>query len=813
MPGSFSIKSNKPIVNDRVGFSGSLPPPPTQKLINEVHPPRRSYLGTKNNRLEERSAKLAHVAHPPSRAQALKVFNKHAKGLQRAFMNDTSAAGKDTAQNLQGVTVADVARMQRLYDLRRGAVVTAQVPPLQEGQAQPLAAPPHDPTEDPIEHTVMQAEMVAGLAEGGIMGFQLAVGKMSVWGQGSEVIGSLFGLLPELLTLREQNQLLGQTIEAQNAETQLRGKISEQVGQLHQWLGGEVPHQADADPGAKPDFDGLRQQLGQLDAESGIDAASRQRLTRALTMLEQLYDGQSVSEAYLNSARKDLQSDRFLTKVALAGGGFETVASAMTTAAEMGGHSVTHMVGTVGYGLGAFGGAITVPFTVKFLKDNAQAITPHTEAARSADQRLKDTAEQKSKTMAPVSRPGALRRAMAKLALKRSEPGGKKFKTGVFGVALVASLTNIAGGIAAAAGAGVVAGTLGIIGPVIGLAALTGIIGYTVYKSVQNRAANRQYRVDDLKKVITDQDNPISGPLKTRQRDKLLNRAFMASCEEFSHAAIDKARPHSASDALLKFDEVLEAPLKKHALALLKSSGPYGDNRLAETHANQLIESIKAKFTLNSTGQITHINGPLPWESNNSDEGETIGDPEKFRQSFQQAVSEAMASTLRNFNQDRVALINSPTGFSNALDRIEDEFSSEDYRVTIHNREAVAAALAQAMPDPGPLQVWANSAKADPAHANKGLNQLIDEQGGDLARASALRKLLRRDPEALLLTYVQTLRDAKTNNESETVDQLLDDLRTFGVQEETLGLVQGVQDDGQMFHAAGLLAKELKFMS
>jgi hypothetical protein len=814
MPGSFSIKNNNPIVNDRVGRSGSSLTPPAQKLINEVHPPRRGFLDPTNNRLgtANRSAELAQLAHPPSRIEALKAFS-NAKGLQRAFMNDSQALGKDTAQNLQGVTISDVERMKHLYDLRRGVVFTAKVPPFQEEQAQAHAAAPHDPTEDPIEHIVMTAEMAAGGAEGGIMGFQLAVGKMTVPGQASEVIGSLFGLLPELMTLRAQNKQLGHTIEAQNAEIQLRGKISEQVGQLHQWLVGEVPLQADAVPRAKPDFDGLRQRLGQLDAESGIDTASQQSLTRALTLLEQLYDGQSISQAYFNSVRGDLQSDRVLTKISLAGGGIETVAAAMTTAAEIGEHSVPQLVGAMGYGAGALGGAITLPFTAKFLRDNARAITPHKEAARSANQRLKHTAEQKTKTMAPVSRPGALRRAMAKLALKRSEPGGKKFKTGVFGVALMASLTNIAGGVAAAAGALVVAGTLAAVGTVIGLAALTGIIGYTVYKSVQNRAANRQYRVDDLKKVITNQPNPISGPLMTRQRDKLLNHAFMASCEEFSHAAINKARPQLASDALIKFDEVLEAPLKKHALALLKSSGPYGDNTLAATHAKQLIETIEAKFILNSSGQITHINGPLPWESNISDEGETIGDPEKFRQSFQQAVSEAMAITLRSFNQDRVALINSPIGFSNALDRIEDEFTSTDYRVTTNNRRAVAAALAQAMPNPEPLEVWANSAKADPANANMDLNQLIDEQGGDLARASALRKLLRRDPEALLLTYVQTLRDAKTNNESETVAQLLDDLRTFGVQEETLGLVQRAQDDKQMFDAVGLLAKQLKFMS
>jgi len=808
---SFSIRTNDPIVTDRVGRSGSLLKPDTLKLVTETSPPRRSFVVHTKHRLgdADRSSVLAKVAHPPSRVQALNAFN-NAKDLQRTFMNKAPVLEKNTLQNLQGVTISDVERMKHLYDLRRGAIVTAQVPPLNQGHAQPHAAPPHDPTENPIEHTVMNAEIVAGGAEGGIMGFQLAVGKMTVPGQASEVIGSLFGLLPEFMALRAQNKLLGQTIEAQNDETQLRKKISAQVDILNQWLDGEIPHQPGAEPEAKPDFDNLCKRLS---ANDGIDARSKEHLTEAIKLLEQLYDGQSVSEAYLNSAREDLQSDLFLTKIALAGGSIEGVASAITTLAEIGENSMPHLVGAVGYGAGALGGAITVPFTVKFLKENAQAITPHTEAARSADQLLKDTAEQKSKTMAPVSRPGALRRAMAKLALKRSEPGGKKFKTGVFGVALVASLTNIAGGIAAAAGALVVAGTLATVGTFIGLAALTGIIGYTVYKSAQNRAANRQYRVDDLKKVITNQPNSISGALKTRQRDKLLNRAFMASCEEFSHAAIDKARPQSSNDALLKFNEVLEAPLKKHALALLKSDGPYGDNRLAETHADQLIESIRSKFTLNGLGQITRIDGPLPWQSNISDEVETIGDPENFRQSFQQAVSEAMAITLRSFNQDRVALINSPIGFSIALNRIEDEFSSTDYRVTTGNRRAVAAALAQAMPYPGPLEDWTNSAKADPANANMGLNQLIDEQSGDLARASALRKLLRRDPEALLLTYVQTLRDAKTDNDNKTVAQLLDDLRTFGVQEETLGLVQRAQDDKQMFDAVGLLAKELKFMS
>jgi hypothetical protein len=136
-------------------------------------------------------------------------------------------------------------------------------------------------------------------------------------------------------------------------------------------LAGDSPLQLDSEPEAKPGFDGLR---NRLNADAGIDPKSKEHLTEAIKLLEQLYDGQSVSEAYLNGAREDLQSDRFSTKVALSGGGIETVASAMTTAAEIGEHSVPHLVGPVGYGAGALGGAITLPFTAQFLRDNGKFV-------------------------------------------------------------------------------------------------------------------------------------------------------------------------------------------------------------------------------------------------------------------------------------------------------------------------------------------------------------------------------------------------------------------------------------------------------
>jgi hypothetical protein len=68
-----------------------------------------------------------------------------------------------------------------------------------------------------------------------------------------------------------------------------------------------------------------------------------------------------------------------------------------------------------------------------------------------------------------------------------------------------------------------------------------------------------------------------------------------------------------------------------------------------------------------------------------------------------------------------------------------------------------------------------------------------------------------------LLTYVQAIREAireaSLTKDQQALTQLREDLKAFGVTDDTLGTVVKASDDTQIFHAVGLLAKELKFMS
>ena len=153
--------------------------------------------------------------------------------------------------------------------------------------------------------------------------------------------------------------------------------------------------------------------------------------------------------------------------------------------------------------------------------------------------------------------------------------------------------------------------------------------------------------------------------------------------------------------------------------------------------------------------------------------------------------------------------------FSSAFDRVEIDGLYRENTTTAANRQAVAAALSEFMPDEAPLATWGGvqpEALADPDPSTRGLKELVDEQSTDLARAAALRKLLRRDPEALLITYAQSLREARSAGDEDSIAQLSDDLRAFGASDDTLTAVITASDDIQVFHAAGRLAKELNFM-
>lgn len=822
MPGS--IDSNAPLGN--VLLRPAAPGETVDRtaapaLINTGAPARRSHAadrlsaGPAGAAPSRVAAQLVAVGHPRPLAEKLAEWDAHGS-LDRSLLSRSGdppiVSGAE--RNVSGVSLADVSRFKRLYDVRRHAVVTPEVPaPAMKRGAQPAqgAVPPHrapeDPTEDPIEHKVITAEMGAGLAEFGVMGAQAALGKLSVPGQLLEALGTTVGMIPEMVALNAQRHIRKEAQTAQAAEIRLKEKILAQADALDRCLDRSpliAPQAPQADE--RPDFAGLR---GRLVARSGeIEPELALRILRSIDLLEQLYDGQQISETYLSEQLREIGHDSFRTKVALAGGSIETVGALATVASEIAEHSVPHVVGTVGLAAGAVGGLITLPFAYKFVRDNAQAITPHQEARRIGQERIAQTTELKSSTLRPASRPGALRRALAKLAVRRSDPVGKKIKTGIFSVGLSASVTGIAGYALAAAGLAAAAGALATVGLVLGTTALTGFVAYSIGRYLLNRRSAPTDRVDLLKKVITGEPNPISGPIKTRQIDKLMNRAFIASCEQFTHAALDQAIRRSAGTGRIDFERDIATPLRAHAQSLL-DPGVYAHQTARALIKDQTERMVKALgMQLGLKPGEDHLD--LPDAQPNP--GAVIIDPGA---ALREAATRSLAQTLYGFNQTRTVLVQNRAAFATAFDRIEDALASAHYRITVDNRRAVAAALADTVPDELSMQHWGQAtAETLAADDDRSPNlwEMIESQSDDLARAAALRKLLRRDPEALLLTYVKALGDAHRTQDQASMDQLCDDLRAFGANEETLEKVRSARDDTQIFHAAGLLAKELKFI-
>jgi hypothetical protein len=97
---------------------------------------------------------------------------------------------------------------------------------------------------------------------------------------------------------------------------------------------------------------------------------------------------------------------------------------------------------------------------------------------------------------------------------------------------------------------------------------------------------------------------------------------------------------------------------------------------------------------------------------------------------------------------------------------------------------------------------------ADAEGASGALQSLLDDSGAELARMSAMRKLIRRDPESLLFTCVDTL--INTDPSSPEHQRLRDDLIRFGVKDATLGMALGADTLENMAQAAGLLAREIQ---
>jgi hypothetical protein len=103
-------------------------------------------------------------------------------------------------------------------------------------------------------------------------------------------------------------------------------------------------------------------------------------------------------------------------------------------------------------------------------------------------------------------------------------------------------------------------------------------------------------------------------------------------------------------------------------------------------------------------------------------------------------------------------------------------------------------------------------------HSSAGnfLGEILNEQGTEMGRLAAARKLLKLNPETLLISTISTIQDLeRANNNIPTPEsnQLRKNLENYGVKKETLETALKAQTDKEYSQAAGLLSKEISFLN
>ena len=708
-------------------------------------------------------------------ADSLRLASGHARSQLQASSGAAKAPQKDGAGARGGVRLATAQQYAELLALRKQSKVKP-LPPVPNPQVpNPQATAPHDLTEDHTEEKLLTWETIASGAElVASVAAMIQGNPESTFSLGSEFVGSLFGILPSLVTL------VSRVKEGKDAAAVRQGatELLDQIKSIREKLDGlEV---AEGDP--------LNDQIKEL--QQSLDKMS------AGLKLAQTY-GDRVVSASRAEARQ--------AAIAVGGEVAGLIGGGATFASELG--VASHAVGAVGGGVSGIAGIVALPFQVRMMNAaRRQARTDETNL-RSANAILESGSTPKRIDREKSDDTSGVRRGLAKFMARSSAPRENRFKAFLFGWGIASSATGIAfSGLMAAklAGAAVgIVGTVGTLGLGLGIAGTLLLAGYFIGKYVTREKP--QYSTADLKSVVAgDTNSDLMQTLSSRQQTKVANqltaemvRTKLSNDPTLRGILLDGVRAVKKSDvdSLNTQTNRLKAHVRSE-LERLNLSDP-DPGRFTNELCSNLLVTLDAGLSI-SDGVSQLDFDDLPEADRR--EKEKLRD-ESISTRFSSALNQALLQHLASTEKTHTPM-QTRDEWKNAMSSLIREGGQ--------TKADLVARLKSELPLSDELidGVIRGLEGADAEGTSGALQSLLDDSGAELARMSAMRKLIRRDPESLLFTCVDTL--INTDPSSPEHQRLRDDLIRFGVKDKTLVMALGADTLENMAQAAGLLAREIQ---
>ncbi|MFM8546908.1 MAG: hypothetical protein ACKODB_04740, partial [Betaproteobacteria bacterium] len=334
-------------------------------------------------------------------ADSLRLASGHARSQLQASSGAAKAPQKDGAGARGGVRLATAQQYAELLALREQSKVKPlpQVPNPQVPNPQvpnPQATAPHDLTEDHTEEKLLTWETIASGAElVASVAAMIQGNPESTFSLGSEFVGSLFGILPSLVTL------VSRVKEGKDAAAVRQGatELLDQIKTIREKLDGLKV--AEGDP--------LNDQIKEL--QQSLDKMS------AGLKLAQTY-GDRVVSASRAEARQ--------AAIAVGGEVAGLIGGGATFASELG--VASHAVGAVGGGVSGIAGIVALPFQVRMMNAaRRQARTDETNL-RSANAILESGSTPKRIDREKSDDTSGVRRGLAKFMARSRAPRDNRVK-------------------------------------------------------------------------------------------------------------------------------------------------------------------------------------------------------------------------------------------------------------------------------------------------------------------------------------------------------------------------------------------------
>ncbi len=694
-------------------------------------------------------------------------------------------------------------------DARRGAAA-----------ANPIAGhAPQDSTEDHVELKLIKAETLAVLAEISadltVMGTGDPVGLASL---AMETGASGVGLIPEAIVviLRAVEYVGGKRLQQEAVEHvtalgELELRLNDRIDTL--------AARAGSDQAARPD--------------SSAEQAELQHLKSLSQQIGAIKAGFEVSRARGEQVRHHAGHELVGPSVALTGGAAKVAGTAVLAVAEHGG---SHALAAAGAATAGAAAVLMLPFAVILTRDNYRQIAADETNLHNAQSMLAATPARHDRDR--TDEVSGLQRGLAKMAQARSSPNESRVKAWLFGLGIGSGVLGLASSaliLAEALGAAVASAVsiVGLIGSGVGIGMGLLFVGYLVYKRLSR---DTTYSVKDLHGVLTDPGSRLGLELQHRQTVKAGNQLLG---QVMKTAVLQDPGVRSAVLAMAR-GETPQPSLRSSIESALLAVGQFGRERDIESgyqaHAKETAELIEKR--LGDAQSITI--GFEMTQPGGSVEDYAMGRlGSVVRQSLDERVQRLDSLHTPFLSQAGLhgalekALRLGAVGRDELLARLKSELPLRDTHIDEVLAEADSVTVASELPK------WAqelereatpNSESPSAVRARRELwAGLFAEAAPEMARLAAMRKLLRRDKEALLYASIGTLQRlgaevksldvegatdeqrARAAQLSAQADRLRNDFSLYGVKRETLNNAVGARSLEQMVHATGLIAKELQF--